>query len=148
MHDWPLWMQKATDDSAMLPQVPSPDDIFVMVAGGSGKHSAVVPNCTFSRAVSRVIDPRGSGRHQQPERGQQEDGAGDPERAQRLAERDHPEEGGRQRLEQADDPGDRRRHAPPPDGEHVDGGAADSATASVSAPRHQTPSAAGLAGLL
>ena len=56
MHDWPLWMQKATDDSAMLPQVPSPDDVLVMVAGGSGKHSAVVPNCTFSRAVSRVID--------------------------------------------------------------------------------------------
>jgi hypothetical protein len=27
-----------------------------MVAGGSGKHSAVVPNCTFSRAVSRKID--------------------------------------------------------------------------------------------
>jgi hypothetical protein len=27
-----------------------------MVAGGSGKHSAVVPNCTFSRAVSRRID--------------------------------------------------------------------------------------------
>jgi len=56
MHDWPLWMQEATDDSAMLPQVPSPDDVFVMVAGGSGKHSVVVPNCTFSRAVSRVID--------------------------------------------------------------------------------------------
>src|SRR5881296_2579372 len=56
MHDWPLWMRQATDDSAMLPQVPSPDDVFVMVAGGSGKHSAVVPNCTFSRAVSRVID--------------------------------------------------------------------------------------------
>jgi len=28
----------------------------VMVAGGPGKHSAVVPNCTFSRAVSRVVD--------------------------------------------------------------------------------------------
>ena len=55
MHDWPLWMQKVTDDSAMLPQVPSPDDIFVMVGGGPGKHSAVVPNCTFSRAVSRAI---------------------------------------------------------------------------------------------
>jgi hypothetical protein len=27
----------------------------VVVAGGSGKHSAVVPNCTFSRAVSRPI---------------------------------------------------------------------------------------------
>jgi len=25
------------------------------VAGGPGKHSAVVPNCTFSRAVSRPI---------------------------------------------------------------------------------------------
>jgi hypothetical protein len=56
MHDWPLWMRQATDDSVMLPQVPSPDDVFVMVAGGPGKHSAVVPNCTFSRAVSRVID--------------------------------------------------------------------------------------------
>jgi len=43
------------DPAALLPQVPSPDDIFVLVAGGSGKHSAVVPNCTFSRAVSRPI---------------------------------------------------------------------------------------------
>jgi len=56
MHDWPVWMQKATDEGAMLPQVLSPEDIFVLVAGGSGKHSAVVPNCTFSRAVSRRID--------------------------------------------------------------------------------------------
>ena len=55
MHDWPLWMRQANDDSVMLPRVPSPDDVLVMVAGGSGKHSAVVPNCTFSRAVSREI---------------------------------------------------------------------------------------------
>jgi hypothetical protein len=55
MHDWPLWMRTATDDSVVLPQVPSPDDVFVMVGGGPGKHSAVVPNCTFSRAVSRPI---------------------------------------------------------------------------------------------
>ncbi|HEV8437596.1 MAG TPA: hypothetical protein VGT40_05840 [Methylomirabilota bacterium] len=55
MHDWPLWMQKVTDDSARLPLVPTPDDVLVMVAGGSGKHSAVVPNCTFSRAASRLI---------------------------------------------------------------------------------------------
>jgi hypothetical protein len=27
-----------------------------MVGGGSGKHSCVVPNCTFSRAVSRPLD--------------------------------------------------------------------------------------------
>lgn len=56
IHDWPLWMQKVTDETAMLPLVPSPDDVLVMVAGGPGKHSAVVPNCTFSRAVSRVVD--------------------------------------------------------------------------------------------
>jgi hypothetical protein len=56
MHDWPAWMRKTTDDSVMLPLVPTPDDVLVIVAGGSGKHSAVVPNCTFSRAVSRRID--------------------------------------------------------------------------------------------
>ena len=55
IHDWPAWMKAITDDDAQLPQVPSPDDVFVMVAGGPGKHSAVVPNCTFSRAVSRPI---------------------------------------------------------------------------------------------
>jgi hypothetical protein len=30
-----------------------------MVGGGPGKHSAVVPNCTFSCAVSRVVDRAG-----------------------------------------------------------------------------------------
>jgi hypothetical protein len=57
MHDWPRWMTAVTDPATLLPQVPSPDDIFVVVAGGSGKHSVVVPNCTFSRAVSRPIAP-------------------------------------------------------------------------------------------
>ena len=32
---------------------------FVVVAGGSGKHSAVVPNCTFSRAVSKAVETPG-----------------------------------------------------------------------------------------
>ncbi|HET7340452.1 MAG TPA: hypothetical protein VFL90_03240 [Methylomirabilota bacterium] len=57
MQDWPAWMNATTDPDARLPRVPSPDDVFVVVAGGSGKHSAVVPNCTFSRAVSRPIRP-------------------------------------------------------------------------------------------
>ena len=57
MHDWPAWMNAIRDDEARPPRVPSPDDVFVLVAGGSGKHSAVVPNCTFSRAVSRPITP-------------------------------------------------------------------------------------------
>lgn len=55
MHDWPAWMNAITDPDARPPRVPSPDDVFVLVAGGSGKHSCVVPNCTFSRAVSRPI---------------------------------------------------------------------------------------------
>jgi len=55
MHDWPRWMTAVTDPATLLPQVPSPEDVFVVVAGGSGKHSSVVPNCTFSRAVSRPI---------------------------------------------------------------------------------------------
>ena len=55
IQDWPRWMMAVTDDDALLPQVPSPDDVLVIVAGGPGKHSAVVPNCTFSRAVSRPI---------------------------------------------------------------------------------------------
>ncbi len=59
MHDWPAWMNATTDAEARLPRVPSPEDVLVVVAGGSGKHSAVVPNCTFSRAVSRPIQPGG-----------------------------------------------------------------------------------------
>ena len=55
MHDWPEWMAKATDDTVRLPRVPSAEDVYVMVGGGSGKHSCVVPNCTFSRAVSRPL---------------------------------------------------------------------------------------------
>jgi len=57
IHDWPRWMHAITDDDALVPQVPSPEDVFVIVAGGPGKHSSVVPNCTFSRAVTRPIRP-------------------------------------------------------------------------------------------
>lgn len=68
MHDWPAWMNAVRDDEALLPQVPSPDDVIVIVAGGPGKHSSVVPNCTFSRAVTRAFDagapPAGPGRRE------------------------------------------------------------------------------------
>jgi len=57
MHDWPTWMRATRDDDALMPQVLSPDEVFVLVAGGPGKHSAVVPNCTFSSAVTRPIRP-------------------------------------------------------------------------------------------
>lgn len=59
MHDWPSWMMALRDDDARPPQVPSADDVLVVVAGGPGKHSSVVPNTCFSRAVSRSIATRG-----------------------------------------------------------------------------------------
>jgi hypothetical protein len=54
IQDWPRWMTTA-DEDAPLPIVPGPEDILVVVAGGPGKHSAVIPNCCFSRAVSRAV---------------------------------------------------------------------------------------------
>jgi hypothetical protein len=53
--DWPAWMMALRDDEARPPRVPSPEDVLVIVAGGPGKHSSVIPNCCFSRAVSRPI---------------------------------------------------------------------------------------------
>jgi len=55
IQDWPRWLQAVTDPEARLPVVQGPEEIFVIVAGGAGRHSAVVPNCTFSRAVSRPV---------------------------------------------------------------------------------------------
>lgn len=55
IQDWPPWMLAVTDPEARLPIVRAPEEIFVIVAGGAGKHSAVVPNSTFSRAVPRPI---------------------------------------------------------------------------------------------
>ena len=55
IQDWPPWMRAVTDPDARLPVVQAPEEIGVIVAGGPGKHSAVVPNSTFSRAVSRPL---------------------------------------------------------------------------------------------
>jgi hypothetical protein len=55
IHSWPPWMETITDPEGQLPIVSSPGEVLVMVSGGPGKHSAVVPNCTFSQAVTRRI---------------------------------------------------------------------------------------------
>jgi hypothetical protein len=55
IQEWPPWMMEITDDRALLPIVASPQEVLVVVAGGAGKHSAVVPNSTFSRAVNRPV---------------------------------------------------------------------------------------------
>jgi hypothetical protein len=58
MHDWPRWMLSVTDDDARLPIVPGPEAILLFVAGGAGKHSAVIPNMAVGLAVSRKIAAR------------------------------------------------------------------------------------------
>jgi hypothetical protein len=55
MHDWPRWMLAIADDEARLPVVPAPESILVVVAGGPGKHSSIIPNLSVGFAVSRQI---------------------------------------------------------------------------------------------
>ncbi len=39
---WPVWLDR-TDDDALVPIARVPDDIKVLVAGGTGRHSLVIP---------------------------------------------------------------------------------------------------------
>ena len=54
--DWPVWMNAlAADRDALVPPTRRPDEILVLVAGGPGKHSAVLPGFGASNAVSRAV---------------------------------------------------------------------------------------------
>ncbi|PYM59126.1 MAG: hypothetical protein DMD77_05465 [Candidatus Rokuibacteriota bacterium] len=44
MHDWPLWMQKVTDEAALLPMVPAPEDVYVLVGGEALRRRLEVQN--------------------------------------------------------------------------------------------------------
>jgi hypothetical protein len=53
---WPRWIDYTRD--AMIPLVRTPDEILVIVGGGSGRHSAWVPgwgNVDRSRSVTKLI---------------------------------------------------------------------------------------------
>jgi hypothetical protein len=54
MRDWPP-EQNAMASGALIPAVPTPDDILVMVAGGAGKHSAALPSFGATVSVTRQI---------------------------------------------------------------------------------------------
>ena len=54
MRDWPPALNMLPAD-ALVPMVPSADDILVLVAGGAGKHSAVLPSFGATVSVSREI---------------------------------------------------------------------------------------------
>jgi hypothetical protein len=53
----PPWMRSVDDPDAMLPMTSRPEDIRVMVAGGPGKHSCVIPSWgSISRSVTVPVD--------------------------------------------------------------------------------------------
>jgi hypothetical protein len=54
MRDWPAKFNDLPDD-ALIPPVPSADDILVLVAGGNGKHSAALPSFGATVSVTRQI---------------------------------------------------------------------------------------------
>jgi len=57
---WPAWMEAADDDEP-LPMTASVDNISVLVAGGAGKHSCVVPSWGMTRSVTVPIEYPGGG---------------------------------------------------------------------------------------
>ena len=52
---WTQWM-KSVDDDHLLPMTAEPDNIRVVVAGGPGKHSLVVPSWGMTRSVTLPVD--------------------------------------------------------------------------------------------
>ncbi len=50
---WPRWVER-TDDESLVPPVREPEDIKVIVAGGAGPHSLVIPGWG-TRAVTRRV---------------------------------------------------------------------------------------------
>jgi hypothetical protein len=52
---WANWM-KAVDDNELLPMTGDADNIKVMVVGGPGKHSLVVPSWGMTRSVTLPLE--------------------------------------------------------------------------------------------
>ena len=54
--DWPSWMVGlAAKPDALIPVVRSAEDILVLVAGGAGKHSLVIPGYGAAQAVTEPV---------------------------------------------------------------------------------------------
>lgn len=57
MRDWPAWIHGfAQDADAAIPLVRRPEDLLVLVVGGPGKHSAIIPGFGASRSVTMAVD--------------------------------------------------------------------------------------------
>lgn len=56
LRDWPAWTEAlARRDDALVPVVRRPEDIHVLVIGGPGKHSAVMPGFGISHGATLPI---------------------------------------------------------------------------------------------
>lgn len=53
---WQPWLAAIDDDAAMLPMTDDPDNIRVLVAGGPGKHSCVIPSWGMTRSVTVAVE--------------------------------------------------------------------------------------------
>ncbi len=53
---WRPWMHEV-DDAARLPITEHPDNFRVLVAGGPGKHSSVIPSWGMTRSVTMALEP-------------------------------------------------------------------------------------------
>ncbi|HEY4332460.1 MAG TPA: hypothetical protein VGM78_07820 [Ilumatobacteraceae bacterium] len=52
---WATWM-KIVDDDSLLPMTGHPDNIRILVSGGPGKHSLVVPSWGMTRSVTVPVE--------------------------------------------------------------------------------------------
>ncbi len=52
---WAQWMKEVADDH-LLPMTAEPENIRVLVAGGPGKHSLVVPSWGMTRSVTLAVE--------------------------------------------------------------------------------------------
>lgn len=56
MRDWPTWLRAlAKRDDEKLPPVRRPEDILVLVVGGTGRHSCVIPGFGASQSVTEEV---------------------------------------------------------------------------------------------
>ncbi|HEV2993229.1 MAG TPA: hypothetical protein VG869_03910 [Acidimicrobiia bacterium] len=54
---WAPWLAAIEDDDALLPMTDDPDNVRVLVAGGPGKHSCVIPSWGMTRSVTVAVEP-------------------------------------------------------------------------------------------
>jgi hypothetical protein len=55
MMNWPKWLNKE-DDRTTIPLVGRAEDIHVLVAGGTGKHSAFIPTFGVTKSATRKVE--------------------------------------------------------------------------------------------